>query len=309
MTSGATTTVHPSLQDFLTLPGISGFAIIDQQEPAYFCELVDCLPRSTQSLLADNLLQVFETIPSEFNQMSLRWESYHTLIDRLNADSLLLVIAQRSREDAQYRSVLPAFVQLLQSQRPLILDQLQILYGQPETESHPSSSESPRQNSTPAATTNSVPRQFITPPVDAKDLLSMVNTLDLQSTDEIDIQDLQSTAQEPPTLGKMLAVINQVIDLGVQYLGKSIVINHLSQLRPKDEWFAGITVQSTNHLRVMLTTTEALDRPLNLEQYNGFQEWTEQLIQTIRRVIRNFRELVNQHLSNPDKVLLMPESG
>jgi hypothetical protein len=306
MTSGATTTVHPSLQDFLTLPGISGFAIIDQQEPAYFCELVDCLPRSTQPLLADNLLQLFETIPREFKQISLQWESYHTLIDRLNADSLLLVIAQRSREDAQYRSVLPTFVQLLQHQRSLVLAQLQILYGQPETTPTEPLSNSP---ATPTATTHSIPRQLISPPVDARDLLNIVDTLDLRSTDEIDLQGLQANVQATPTLGKMLAVMNQVIDLGVQYLGKSIVINHLSQLRPNDEWFAVITVQSTNQLRVMLTTFEPLDRPLNLAQYNGFREWAEQLIQTIRRVIRNFRELVNQHLSNADKVLLMTESS
>ncbi|NJN49834.1 MAG: hypothetical protein HC805_08830 [Alkalinema sp. RL_2_19] len=72
--------------------------------------------------------------------------------------------------------------------------------------------------------------------------------------------------------------------------------------RPHDTWLSPITFDMQHYL--VAPSQMALHQPLTPEQYASLKLWVNEIIQAVRRVIRDFREILERQLSEFDLALL-----
>jgi hypothetical protein len=248
MRPGATTSTI--VQDFLNVAGIVGFALMDGTQLDYFHHLNDSLAPEDKTLFAQNVAQVFATIPTEFFELDLQLQTHWTHLYRLDRAKVFVVWLGNAADRQRYQTVLPPLLQTLKDAPGPALDQLHVL----ASAAHP-----------------------------------------------IDDGQLEL---EPmmPSLQMMLSAINQVITAGMEYLGKRILANQVLMTRPSDEWLKQVSLDAQG--RLVSTTQIPLQAPLTPAQYASLQRWADAIIQAVRRVIRDFRDILETELSPLDQSLL-----
>jgi hypothetical protein len=122
MSSGAV--IVETINSFLTLPGIAGFAVVDTQRPAYFCNLDGSLTLRDEPALLQALTQVFDSIPGEFRTIELHQENCQTHLYRIDATALLLLMLRPTLDQAAYKRILPVFLGALRTDRVELITQL-----------------------------------------------------------------------------------------------------------------------------------------------------------------------------------------
>jgi hypothetical protein len=248
MRPGATTS--KIVQDFLNVTGIVGFALMDGSQLDYFHHLNDTLQPEDKALFAQNVAQVFATIPTEFFELDLQLQTHWTHLYRLDRSKVFVVWLGNAADRRRYQVVLPPLLQALKDAPGPALDQLHLLA-----------------NETSAIDDG------------ARELEPMM-----------------------PSLQMMLSAINQVIAAGMEYLGKRILANQVLMTRPDQAWLKQISLDAQSHL--VATTQLALQEPLTPEQYASLKLWSDGIIQAVRRVIRDFREILAGVLSPLEQSLL-----
>jgi hypothetical protein len=305
MTSGAPTAMLfnsgfeailaiPGLGDFLTVSGIAGFAIVDPQTPPQIHNLATAnlvtnqsdkaksattltVPSSSAGQLIETLMQVFETIPPVFDSFELAFDSYQARIHRIDEDALLLVLTQADLDETDYALKLTPCLQALTHDRATILNRL----------------------STPIVPTPPIGRP-IAPPIGRLIAPPVIPAIAPPTV-------TAALGSQTVTIGAVLTAMNHVIDISVQYLGKTILNNQLKQSCPADPWFESFTIQTDNQLKLIITSAIPPDQPLTADQHAGLRQWIEQVIRAVRRVIRNFRELLQQQLTTTELSVLFTE--
>jgi hypothetical protein len=112
-----------------------------------------------------------------------------------------------------------------------------------------------------------------------------------------------SNEAELPSLSAMLGAINHVIKSGVEFLGKRILANQVLMARPQDAWLSQLSLNSDSQL-VASPQLLAQAAPLTLEQYASLKHWADEIILAVRRVIRDFREILEREMNPLDFILL-----
>ncbi len=310
MTSGATTTSE-IVNDFLTLPGIAGFAVIDGRRPAYFCNLDGTLMPADAAQLTRNLNQVFDSIPLEFTTIELHQSTYQTHLYRIDYSTLLLVLAHHTLEPRRYQIVMHRFLEALTQYRELLLDALQIL--RPSSPHHGSAATVPLTpylvptqpnpqwvESIPRETVIDSRRSEVAADFDAADF----GAADLSAAD-FGVADLSAAdlgVDAAPSLADIVVAFNTLTTLAVGYLGKIIVGNQIKTTRPLDALLSQLTIDPQAQLVVNPAVSATILTP---EQHQLFQVWAYELIRAIARVIRNFQDDVEAQLSQGEKALLL----
>ncbi len=248
MRPGATTSTI--VQDFLNVTGIVGFALMDGSHLDYFHHLNDTLLPEDKALFAQNVAQVFATIPTEFFELDLQLQTHWTHLYRLDRSKVFVVWLGNAADRRRYQAVLPPLLAALKDAPGPALDQLQLLANQ---------------------------------------------------TNAIDDGE-RELAPMMPSLHMMLSVINRVIAAGMEYLGKRILANQVLMTRPDQAWLKQISLDAQSHL--VATAQLALQEPLTAEQYASLKLWSDGIIQAVRRVIRDFREILAGELSPLELTLL-----
>jgi hypothetical protein len=270
MTSGAPT-ISTIVNDFLTVPGIAGFAVMDNRSPMYFCHLDGTLKPQDEGRLALSLTQILGSIPLEFNQIELHQRNYQTHLYRIDYATLFMVLAHSSLEIDRYHLILPIFLETLRHSREDLIQEVQA--------SQPQAIAEAAIHATPAP---------LSAHIDTVALETLLETLTVDPT---------------PSMQAMLEAFNRLAHLAVGYLGKIIITNQIKTTRPADEWFAQFTVDAQAEL--VINPVHWNGQTILLpEQHRLFQEWAYQLIRATARVIRTFQEDVETGLSEADKVLL-----
>jgi hypothetical protein len=80
------------IQDFLNVPGIAGVALMDRRSRPYFCGIDQTLNFQQKETLAQGILQVFETIPDEFESFKFHFGDHQVYIYKLDNGIILLVL-------------------------------------------------------------------------------------------------------------------------------------------------------------------------------------------------------------------------
>jgi hypothetical protein len=89
------TIVKEIVKDFLTVPGIAGFGLMDGQSDRYFCNIDGSLVLQQEKLpLLQSVTQVLMTIPLEYQAIAWQWPTYQVYLHRIDSVQLLMVLAQ-----------------------------------------------------------------------------------------------------------------------------------------------------------------------------------------------------------------------
>ncbi len=248
MRPGATTSTI--VQDFLNVTGIVGFALMDGSQLDYFHHLNDTLLSEDKALFAQNVAQVFATIPTEFFELDLQLQTHWTHLYRLDRSKVFVVWLGNAADRQRYQAALPPLLESLKDAPGPALDQLHLL---------------------------------------------------AHKTNAIDDGE-RELAPMMPSLHMMLSAINRVIAAGMEYLGKRILANQVLMTRPDQAWLKQISLDAQSHL--VATAQLALQEPLTAEQYASLKLWSDRIIQAVRRVIRDFREILAGELSPLELALL-----
>jgi hypothetical protein len=241
MRPGASTSTI--VQDFLNVAGIVGFALMDGVQLDYFHHLNDTLQAQDKALFAENVAQVFATIPTEFFELDLQLQTHWTHLYRLDRSKVFVVWLGNAADRRRYQAVLPPLLQALKDAPGPALDQLHLL----------------------------------------------ANGVSAIDDGALELEPMM------PSLQMMLQAINQVIVAGTEYLGKRILANQILMTRPNQEWLKQISLDAQSQL--VATSQLSLQEPLTPSQYASLQQWADGIIQAVRRVIRDFREILEGELS------------
>jgi len=65
------------IRDFLNLPGIAGFTLIDKRSRPCFCRIEQALNYQQKAALDQGILQVVETLPKELESFKFQFRDLH----------------------------------------------------------------------------------------------------------------------------------------------------------------------------------------------------------------------------------------
>jgi hypothetical protein len=316
MTSGATA-ISETVHDFLTLPGIAGLAVVEGQNPTFFCNIDGTLLPQDEAQLARNLSQVFTTIPLEFTTIELHHPSYQTHLYRIDYATLLLVLVHpNSLEPSHYQAILHRFMDGLRQSREAVIEALSLqppsappaqifdqstddLMGVSQSNSAFQLDTSDLETILQTLTIDLGPTAQATEPPAAPD------TKPLVSSDTAEVP--SSIEAQPASLQAVIDAFNHLTRLAVDYLGKIIVGNQIKMSRPEDDWFLQFTIDTQAQL--VINPAQWMGQTyVAPEQHKLFQEWAYQVMRATARVIRNFQDDVESQLSLEEKTLLFEAS-
>ncbi|EAZ93198.1 pentapeptide repeat-containing protein [Crocosphaera chwakensis] len=98
---------------------------------------------------------------------------------------------------------------------------------------------------------------------------------------------------EDITVRQLLPYLNNLYQLGCQYLGKTLATKYWETSCPDSEWFNQFSLQNKKDFIFL----GDLDQPINLSQYHHTQEWQNNFIKACSGIVKSFPTLVNS-LSN-----------
>ncbi|NJN49833.1 MAG: hypothetical protein HC805_08825 [Alkalinema sp. RL_2_19] len=117
-------TISKTVQDFLNVAGIVGFALMDGPQLNYFCHLNGTLKSEDKTLFAQNVAQVFATVPMEFFEFELQLQTHWTHLYRLDRSKVFVVWLGNAADRQRYRMVLPPLLQALKEMPGPAIDRL-----------------------------------------------------------------------------------------------------------------------------------------------------------------------------------------
>lgn len=247
------------VEDFLNVAGIVGVALMNGPQLDYFCHLNGTLQAEDKALFAQNVSQVFETVPTEFAEVELQLQTHWTHLYRLDRSRIFVVWLGNAADREHYGRLLPTLLGLLKDAPGRVLD------------------------------------QFAAHTIGATSQPATVASVE---------SPLEAGVPMLPSLQDMLQVMNRVIDAGVEFLGRRILTNQVMMARPDDPWLSAIALDGQG---MLVAPGDQLLEPLTPVQYASLKIWVDEIILAVRRVIRNFREILMQDLSPIDQALLFEE--
>ena len=120
-------TIGKTVQDFLNVSGIVGFALMDGPQLDYFCHLNGTLAAQDKALFAQNVAQVLASIPTEFFELQLQLQTHWTHLYRLDRAQVFVVWLGNAADRQRYELVLPPLLDALKHTPGPAIDQLHML--------------------------------------------------------------------------------------------------------------------------------------------------------------------------------------
>lgn len=264
------------VRDFLNVPGILGVALLDGKTPLYFCRIDPRLNLQQAPLLEQGLLQIMATIPIAFASFELLFQSYRVHICRPGGSLTALIVTEPQLKLAQYAPALQRFCQGLQGDEQAIagfrgtVEKLMthglLKAGQTAPDAALLRSATPQ----PQAATQPPPQLPTTAPTTAP-----------------------STPSTSVCIKDLLVAFNHLAQIAGQYLGQSIVANHLLRSRPESAWLQQFMIDRKATLEFS-GETHQLHQSLTDEELHDMRRWAQAFVAKCSLVLRDFLRLVEQ---------------
>lgn len=295
------------IQDFLNLPGIAGVALMDGRSRPYFCGIDRTLNFQQKEALTQGILQVFETIPDEFDSFEFHFSGYQVYIYKFSSGIILLVL---THESLVYSDYLKTIKNLKATIREDISNAIAVFHMFASTTTLP--------GMTTTRTQPKQPAKVSSPNLDAK--LSSTQPAPVASqparptleTPAIPTPQLVPTVPSARStvaevrLMDAIAALNQLSQFTTQYLGTHVIANYWKATRPTHDWLSQLQVDRSAQITFVDPSTQQLQAVLSPEQQSCLREWVASFIQRCSQVIRDFPTLIQQKaLTDAQKKLLL----
>ncbi len=274
------------IQDFLNLPGIVGFALMDGRSRPYFYGVDQTLNFQQKEVLAQGILQVVETIPEGFESFKFQFAGHQAYLYKVEQEMILLVLTCDALVYSDYLQTIKNLKAVLREDVTNAIAKFRYIAG---TVTQPTST--PRSPKTPSPRNNSAP---VTSPIPS----------------ELTPAEPPSRAVSPePTsssLNNTLLALNQLSHFTTRYLGTQVVVNYWKSTRPPHPWLNHFQIDRSAHISFTSEPSEALQQPISPDQQSWVQEWVAIFIKRCSQIVRDFPDLI-QHtaLTDEQKTLLL----
>lgn len=245
-----------SIEDFLSIPGVLGVALICQQwsqqsvppqaSQLYLYTKDITLDENKKQLLTQDTKQNIAKIPERIDFFKFRIAEYYACIYKLNSDLTLLVLTSTDI----------AAVQL----RPLAAKQLKARLQ--------------KDVDTTVATF-----KFLT-----------------QSSQNIAVRELEDVGNdrnqslEKVTVEDLLNALNRLSQFSSEYIGKKIVTNYWQSTRPSFEWLDNFHL---NHA-AKIEFSGVIKEPITALQHQWLKDWTAAFIKKCSQIIQDFPRMIEK---------------
>ncbi|MFN5854468.1 MAG: hypothetical protein ACK456_00995 [Pseudanabaenaceae cyanobacterium] len=125
------------IQDFLNLPGVVGIALANRRMRPYFYGL-DSVMERTKEVLGQGILQVMENVPDGFESFEFHFAKSIVFVYKLSHGLVLLVMADRQLNLAEYRHGIKGIKHLVESDTYNTVATFKLLLGSVTQHSLPS---------------------------------------------------------------------------------------------------------------------------------------------------------------------------
>lgn len=283
------------VQNFLSLPGIAGVALMDGRSRLFFYGIDRTLNFQQKEALAQGIQLVVDTTPASFEFFEFQFHGQLVYIYKLNQGMILLVLVQGDLSTPDYATTIEALKEELQKDASNTIATFRLLAGNTTL----SGQSYWKANSESAA---SEP---------AAEPSTMGQRLGATATNP------QISRTEPPApaaapvaasvqLKDVLDAMNQLSRFTAQYLGSTVVSNYWKTSRPAVEWLNGFQIERSAQITFAEPAARA-EPKLSAEQQQWVKQWVTAFIDRCSKVIRDFRRLIQQStLSEQHKSLLIP---
>jgi hypothetical protein len=279
------------IQDFLNLPGIVGFALMDGRSRPYFCGIDRVLNTQQRVALSQGIQQVIATTPASFEFSEFQFSDHQVYIYKLDHGVILLVLANSELAYSAYTQTLERLKTELKQDGLNVIATFRIVAGA-TTLSAPTHWNQQHFSSDSSVASSSV----------AASTLSNLSTVDSPN----------GTKNHPAfaaELEEILSAINHLSQFTTHYLGVKVVVNYWKATRPAVDWLHNFQVERS--AQISFTDRRSFTVPaLTAEQHCWIQAWVAAFVERCTKVIRHFPKIVRQTaLDDRQKTLLFPEAS
>jgi len=299
------------IQDFLNLPGIAGVALMDRRSRPYFCGIDQTLNFQQKEALAQGILQVFETIPDEFESFKFHFSGYQVYIYKLDHGIILLVLTQENLVYADYLKTIKNLKATLREDIANAIATFRLFAG---TATLPGINATRRTTATQRTTsTNLSPggSQPATPakpstPATPPQPTPAIPAIPIQPTSPDNSNVAAVNTSTSVSVNEAISALNHLSKFTTQYLGTHVITNYWKSTRPTHEWLNQLQVDRSAQFSLDNATPAQLQAALTPDQQTWIQEWVAQFIKRCSQVMRDFPGLIQQKaLNNEQKKLLL----
>lgn len=103
------------IRDFLNVPGIVGIALLSRHSQPVFYSPDPAFVVAQTEILSDGILQVVESIPTEFERLEFRFAKNQVVLHRFASGLILLIVCDNPQMNQQQLRAFEALRSLLQS--------------------------------------------------------------------------------------------------------------------------------------------------------------------------------------------------
>lgn len=308
------------IQDFLNLPGIEGIALVNGQSRPYFCGLDQSLDFQQKRALAQGIQQVIETTPTTYDFFQFQFSEYQVYVHKLPRGLILLVLASNKLGYATYiKTVKLLTVELTKDTSNAIANfqtvASQTVVSQQYSSLSTKSQTIPTRNPNPVLPPNvneTIPRSpssLTTNQPNQQDFSSPPPSPPPLDTPIVSVPSASPATHESVLVQDFLGAIDVLLNLTVDYLGKTMVSNYWKASRPPVEWLSNFELERLN---VTIANPKQVQHNalLTPEQQKWLREWVAAFVQRCARIIRDFPKLVHHlELNSHQKMLLFQRAS
>lgn len=269
-----------AIQNFVSLPGITGLALMDGRARPFFCGLDTTLNSQQKEALAQGIQQVVETTPADFNAFTFQFSGRQANIYKLTEGVILLVLTNGQAPFEEYRIALDQLQTTLEEDLHNAVATFRLLAGC-VTFSHPGQ---------------------------GADEASASGPLD----EEISPAAASGSVAQKVQREEVLTALNHLSDFTTQYLGKVIVANTWKSARPSHAWLVeAFELDRSGHFKLTEQAALTEQDSLSPEQHQWLKEWVEAFVERCGKIIRDFATILTEKALDAQQqdLLLFPSDA
>ncbi|MEO1145188.1 MAG: hypothetical protein AAFY26_06290 [Cyanobacteria bacterium J06638_22] len=307
------------IQDFLNLPGIAGVALMDGRSRPYFFGVDQTLNFQQKEALAQGIQQVVDTTPDSFGTFEFQFIGHQVFIYKLQHGMILLVLTGEQLVLPDYHHAIHLLCSELQADAANAIATFRLFAGnlagtsqntwvQPAPLPTPNVTDSAPSGAPPqidSATRNgstapSKPSASPEPSADPADEPAPVATPEPPVSDS-PTPSLSISAKD------VAMFLSQMSQIATHYLGNTVVVNYWKSTRPDEAWLSQFQIDRSAHFQFQATGSTEATSPLTEEQQQWIREWIAAFINRSSKVIRDFKNLVQQSVVDENLRALLSE--
>lgn len=299
------------IQDFLNLPGIAGVALMDGRSRPYFFGVDQTLNFQQKEALAQGIQQVVDTTPNTFGTFEFQFTGHQVFIYKLQHGIILLVLTGEQLVLSDYHNAISLLRSELQQDAANAIATFRLFAGNVTVTSQnswakptappPASEPTP---SPPPTTDPAAQNGRMTPPPPPS-----TPTIPAAPTPPPATPPTPATPPAPALSLNAKDVgtfLSQMSEIATHYLGNMVVANYWKSTRPTQDWLGQFQIDRSAQFSFKAATPAEATQTLTEDQQQWVREWIAAFIDRCSKVIRDFKNLVQQSIVDERLKALLP---